>query len=192
MQILDRSEIIREFREWDKEGIPELVAAYGKNHGLLIVRVFTFVKEAEGWISGADESSKVDVEYTFPIAKILQVGNGWKNAPGDSLVGYEAGKYVRLRDIDAMAYPNARYEVWINHQYKNAMATGIPSQIGSPEPRVVMNLWKNLGSRLFNPDPFDHTSEGWLSNVFFLDEGNVVMPVEDVEALLTGKFFIQK
>lgn len=186
---LDRSYVIERFNEWDQEGIPELVAAYSRNHTGLIVRAFTFVKEAGGLIGSMDVSP--DMEYTFPIAKILQVGNEWKTGAGESRAGYEEGGYIRMRDIDAMAYPNARYEVWIRNQYKGAVDTGITSQIGNPEPRMVMNLWSTLGARLFNPDPFDHTSEGWLSNVFFLDQGNQLMPVDNIQALLQGKFFIK-
>lgn len=186
---LERSEILREFTEWDKQGTPELVKAYSDNNSMLIVRVFTFVRYAKGVISVNDV--KVDMEYTFPIAKVLKMGKGWRDGVPELQEGYQPGRYVRMRDHDCMTYPNARYEVWVKNAYKNAVETGHTSQIGNPEPRHVMNLWKNLGARLFNPDPFDHTSEGWLSNVFFLDEGNVVMPIDDVGLLLRGVEFKQ-
>lgn len=173
--MIQRHEIVAEFRKWDAERIPERMAAYSRNSSQIIVRVFTYVRLATGGIMEGDE------EYTFPVGKVLYVGDKW-----DGVVVNE-GDLVRLRDHDAMKVVNPRYEVQLKNDMTNAMATGGLSAIGQLEPKWIMNLWKNWYNRLFNPDPFDYHGDSWWSNVFLLDSGNVVCRIDDMEKLITGK-----
>ena len=173
--MIQRHEIIEEFRKWDLERIPERMKAYSDDGDQIIARVFTFVKKPTGGITGGDE------EFVFPVAKVFNIGKKWDG------VECKVGDLVRLKDHDALRTLNPRHEVWEKNDMRNAMATGEMTQVGQAPPKWIQNLWKNFYNRLFNPDPFDFHGDSWWSNVFYFDSGNVLRRIENIELLINGK-----
>lgn len=175
--MIDRNEIVDMFKEFMGEPIPEMVTAYGTDHDKMIVQVFVVVKESK--VMGTTEV-KTEEEYVFPIAKVFNIGQHF-DAKGRK---YEVGKYVRLRDIDAMTIINARHEVFHKHEFSGAVSTGEIKQVGKGGPKILQLLWINFGGRIFSPDPFALEWKRRMSDVFYLDSANVVCPIVEPE-----KFF---
>lgn len=174
--MIQRHEILSEFKKFLAAPIPRMMAAYGDDHARIIARVFVVVKSS-GLLIDMD-NKELDEEYTFPIAKVYHVGAKWD---GPAL---KVGDYVRLSDQYALKQYNSRYEVSINNPYSKS---NIKDQMVNPlPPKYIMNLWAALGSKLFNPDPFGMDGGRWMSDIFYLDSGNVICPIVD-----TNEFFIE-
>lgn len=174
--MIHRSEIISQFRDFQKEGIPKEVSAYNPDHINMMCQVFVIVKTPLGII--APGSVSIETVYSFPIAKVLQVGSKW---PG---VKAEVGDIVRLKDFDAMTRDNAAFLAYLKgaEMTKNG---NLEANGPIPSP-TIMNLWEVHGRKVFHPDPFFQREPGSTEypDTFMFFEGDVVCKIDHIENIL--------
>ena len=173
---MNRQEIIREFKEFMTEPWPEdLIAAYD-NEFHLIGQVFMIVRTPTGLIS--TEAVNVDTVYTFPVAKVLGIGDKWKGCRA------EVGGYVRLRDWDSMTVDNPAYKTYQEgvEEFKDGNLR--PNQ-GPPSPTIT-RLWELHIKHTFHPDPFyqmDIEGKEYV-DTFAFTEGGPLFGIKDINAFL--------
>lgn len=170
--MIKREVILEEFKKFMDEPIPEAMDGYGIDHARIIGQAFVIVIKPKGLVS-LDSVSLEDV-YTFPIVKVLNVGDGWDGPSVD------VGDYVRISDHYGLKIYNPAYEVMINNEYNKSNL----NQVNPNPPKFIMNLWAALRQKLFRPDFLEMDQATWKKDVFFFDSGNVVCKIDNVETFL--------
>lgn len=119
----------------------------------LVVEVFCFV--LKGNIINPTTESLVEDKFTFPLGKVLAVGDG---------SAYKVGDIVKLKDYETSTISNPMYEAWIANPYSKANVERVGKE---PEP-YLQNLWTMHGPKLFRINPLKQklSSTDWLTFKF--------------------------
>lgn len=184
--MINRHEIATGFREFMNEAIDPRIAAYSDDHEYVLGQLFMLVKESTGIIGNMDGTPQ-RMEFSFPIAKVLQVGRNWRGTGYDKEGGVQrlqVGSLIRMRDHECKTSLNPAWEVW-NSQV-NAVKNGNMVPIGEAPPMFSCNMRDAFGRRVFNPDPFNLSGSlnAWGWDIFYFDQANVVTGIKDPVALL--------
>lgn len=193
--LIKRNEIAEGFRAFmnDAPHKDPRITAYGTDHDQVIAQVFLLVKKSAGIIGNMD-GTKHRLEFSFPIARVLQVGDKWRGCGYKSGVNTDgttweeqklkAGDFVRLKDNDAKTILNPSWEAW--NLQTNAVKDGNMEPLGEAPPMYWCNMRTAFGRRAFNPDPFnlDGSLDAFGVDIFFLDQAHILMPIEKPEVLL--------
>lgn len=168
MKPLSKKEIVQAFRTWNDKDIPFLMEMYSNDHGYLIADVFVVRKKTGSGLIGVDGDGLAS-EFTFPIAKVWQVGKKWKG--GD----VEVGGLIRLKDMETRSNINPRYEEYIkaSGQFKGTEMNAV----NPPPQKIVQRLYEVMFRRAFVPNPFESDTKKYNTDAFFFDEGNMLMPL---------------
>lgn len=187
--MISKSEIVRGFREFRNEGIHPLVKAYSDDHDQIIGQVFLLIKKSDKIIGDASGGMS-RLEFSFPIAKVLQVGRHWRGTGYDEekkIQTLQPGDLVRLRDNDTKTSLNPAFTAY--NKAVNDMKDGNMVPLAKdPPPMYMCNLRDVFGRRVFNPDPFnlEGSFDAWGWDIFFMDQAHITMPILDPEMLINS------
>lgn len=183
--MINRSEIATGFREFLNDKIDTRFDAYDNDHEYVLGQIFMLVKESVHVLSGEGQNQRM--EFSFPIAKVLQVGKHWRGTGWSEALktqGLKAGDLIRLRDNECKTILNPGWAAW--KAASNEVKDGNMEMIGEAPPMYHCNMRSVFGRRVFNPDPFNLRGDvkAWSMDMFYFDQANVITKILDPDMLL--------